>query len=356
MADKTSIEWCHATINAISGCTPTSPGCTNCFAMRAGSMNRPHHPSTGLTQPSKAGHVWTGAVRLNEAALVKPLAWGKPRRIFWNAHGDPWHESVPFEWVDREMAIAARTPQHRHLFLTKRSGRMRRYFTNTHTPERILEAAKQLGGLPKTWSWPLPNVWLGVSVEDQQRADERIPDLLATPAAIRFASAEPLLGPLNLMRVMTSAVPGAKWINALTGCAFGEFGNPGPRISYGLDWVIVGGESGQGSRPLHPVWPRSLLRQCLDTRTAFLMKQWGDWLEHEIACDLLGDDNPMLSDGQARLKGRRGDLLVMDGKTFVRVGKKTAGRTLDHVIWDQYPELFPHEQLQPARAAEAVPA
>ena len=107
MADGTSIEWCHATINAISGCTPVSPGCTNCYAMRAGGMNRPHHPSAGLTQPGKAGHVWTGAVRLNEEWLRKPLAWQQARRIFWNAHGDPWHESVPFEWVDREMAIAA---------------------------------------------------------------------------------------------------------------------------------------------------------------------------------------------------------------------------------------------------------
>ena len=345
MADKTSIEWCHATINAISGCTPVSPGCTNCYAMRAGAMHRPHHPSTGLTQPTKAGHVWTGAVRLNEAALVKPLAWRQPRRIFWNAHGDPWHESVPIEWVDREMAIAALTPQHRHLFLTKRSRGMLRYFTNPDTPERILEAAKQLGGLPTSWNWPLPNAWLGVSVEDQQRADESVYDLLQTPAAIRFLSAEPLLGPLDLTAVAYRPSFASTHFNALRRHV---------RQETALDWVILGGES--GPRPMHPNWARSLLRQCNTARVPFLFKQWGDWLEHEVACDILGDDNPMLSDGQVRNKGKRGDLLVMDGKTFIRVGKKAAGRTLDHVIWDQYPELFPHEQLQSARSAEAVPA
>lgn len=380
MADRTHIEWCHATINAISGCTPVSPGCTNCYAMRAGGMNRPHHPSAGLTQPSKAGHVWTGAVRLNEEWLRKPLAWQQPRRIFWNAHGDPWHESVPFEWVDREMAIAALTPRHRHLFLTKRSARMRRYFANAHTPERILEAAKAIKALPAQWSWPLPNVWLGVSVEDQTRAEERLPDLLQTPAAIHFASAEPLLGPLDLTRVMTNAEPWAERVNALTGRTYGAFGEPGPRMSLGLDWVIVGGESGPGSRPMHPDWDRSLLRQCLDTRTAFLMKQWGDWAPVSEMTDEQVDRcyAPAPEHDPEARRRRLVDACVLhadgsrfDGKamyefgafaansramTMMRVGKRAAGRTLDRVIWDQYPELFPHEQLQPAAAQEALPA
>lgn len=338
MADKTSIEWCHATINAISGCTPVSPGCTNCYAMRSGGMNRPHHPSNGLTQPSKAGHVWTGAVRLNEEWLRKPLAWQQPRRIFWNAHGDPWHESVPFEWVDREMAIAALTPRHRHLFVTKRSARMRRYFANPHTPERILEAAKRLKALPTQWSWPLPNVWLGVSVEDQTRADERIPDLLATPAAVRFLSAEPLLGSVDIEQWLHDSTC-TEWPGT---CICTE-----PR-EIRVDWVIIGGESGPGSRPMHPDWARNLRDQCNAARVPFLFKQWGDWVP---ASDGFWPHN-------ASVKCR----LMLDGTrhprghAMWRTGKRAAGRTLDRVIWDQYPELFPHEQLQPAPPQDAVPA
>ena len=359
MADGTCIEWCHATVNAISGCMPVSPGCTNCYAMRAGSMNRPHHPATGLTQPSKAGHVWTGAVRLNEAVLVKPLAWAKPRRIFWNAHGDPWHESVPFEWVDREMAIAALTPHHRHLFLTKRSARMRRYFANTHTPERILEAAKQLRALPATWSWPLPNVWLGVSGEDLHHAEERIADLVKTPAAVRWLSGEPLLGPIQTL---------SPWF---TGAELAD----GKRVN-GIDWVVVGGESGHGARPMHPDWVREIRDQCNAARIPFLFKQWGSW----APISEMSDEQIDRAYAPAPVRdpeGRRRCLVNQcvlhrnrerfDGKamfcrpafeqrsgamTMFEIGKRAAGRTLDRVIWDQYPELFPHEQLP--RAAEAA--
>ena len=114
MSDNTPIEWTDATANVINGCGPISPGCTNCYAMRSGGRNLPGHPATGLTKPRKAGHVWTGEVRFNERALQQVLRWKKPRKIFWNAHGDMFHENVPDEWIDRCFAVMALTPHHQH--------------------------------------------------------------------------------------------------------------------------------------------------------------------------------------------------------------------------------------------------
>lgn len=385
MADRSAIEWCHATINAISGCSLESPGCTNCYAMRAGGQNRPHHPSTGLTQPTKAGHVWTGAVRLNEEWLRRPLTWAKPRRIFWNAHGDPFHPSVPFEWVDRELAVAALTPQHRHILLTKRSSRMRRYFENPHLPERILDAARYLKALPASWQWPLPNLWLGVSVEDQPRADERIPDLLATPAAVRFLSCEPLLGPVDLLKFTdpTGACCGGEPENHCAGCpsdAPWRYSIPSSDGQWAfdptIDWVIVGGESGAGARPMHPAWSRALRDQCADAGIPFLMKQWGDWAPVSEMDDALIEgiyepaperdpeasrrckvEQCVLHDDGTRFDGRAmyemGAFLAGTGAmTMFKVGKKRAGRLLYGVLHDAYPELFAHELRQP----EAVDA
>jgi len=325
MADNSKIEWCHATVNAISGCTPISPGCTNCYAMRAGGLNRPHHPSNGLTTLTRAGHVWTGAVRLNDAWLRRPLTWQKPRRIFWNAHGDAWHESVPVEWIDRELAVAALTPHHRHLFLTKRSTHMRRYFEDPSTPERILDQCKDLGGLPRRWQWPLPNVWLGVSVEDQARAEERIPDLLDTPAALRWLSCEPLLGPVDLTFLKTGLFKGA---GSLEGRTVQRITNCLSRAD-GIKWAVVGGESGHGARPMHPAWPVSLLDQCEEAGIPFLFKQWGEYSAHDM-----GTEDP------------RSIALDPDHVEYTRVGKTRAGRRLHGRLHDGYPELFAWEKAR----------
>ena len=393
MGDGTQLEWTDATVNVVNGCTVCSPGCTNCYAMRAGGRNLPGHPSTGLTKPSKAGHVWTGEVRFNERALLQPLRWKRPRRIFWNAHGDLFHENVPDDWIDRCFAVMALTPQHQHQVLTKRSARMRAYFAERWqgTPARQIDCGSAgiidipAGGetgrryqieiaceelildldladtendalwtddgslILSQWQWPLPNVWLGVSVEDQQRADERIPDLLATPAATRFLSCEPLLGPIDLTRVFLgeggfdpASDAGPEWkaiksvrfnVNALVGA---------PSIAWGkLDWVIVGGESGPGARPMHPDWARSLRDQCAAASVPFLFKQWGDWREtngpkttsHHRA---VGAGTHWLnSAGVLRPISELGS--IYHEYKVAMLGKKAAGRLLDGVQHDGMP-------------------
>jgi len=333
MADNTKIEWADATVNAINGCSLASPGCTNCYAMRLAGTRMKHHPSrTGLTQDSKAGPVWTGEVRLNEKALLEPLAWKRPRRIFWNAHGDTFHDAVPDEWIDRLFAVAALTPQHTHMILTKRSTRMREYLAGLvnrkmavwramYGEARTQAASAQLDswyGGPSAAQWPLPNVWLGVSVEDQTRADERIPDLLATPAAVRFISAEPLLGPVDLDRLPAYTYGEPCYHSALRA----EFWHPSwdgpePLADGRIDWVIVGGESGPGARPMHPNWARSLRDQCAAAGVAFHFKQWGEHIAHSAPDATWKDGTPVPAD--------------LGPVTYQRVGKKAAGRLLDGV-------------------------
>lgn len=258
MSDGTKIEWTEATWNIVTGCSVHSPGCTNCYAMKLAGTRLQHHRSrAGLTVPSKAGPVWSGEVRFNDQWLDQPLRWRRPRRIFVCAHGDLFHESVPDAWLDKVFAVMALCPQHNFQVLTKRSARMRQYLNNFTIPlmdgfEQWLGSA--LKGRNPFAHWPLPNVWMGVSVEDQERADERIPDLMATPAAVRWLSCEPLLGPIDFR-----CVPGFN------------------RIGYDLSrwWVVVGGESGDGARPMHPAWPRLLRDLCGNARVPFFFKQWG---------------------------------------------------------------------------------
>ena len=308
MADHTKIEWADATVNAVNGCSVVSPGCSNCYAMRLAGTRMKNHPTrAGLTNNSKAGPVWNGEVRLHEPALLQPLRWRRPRKIFWNAHGDLFHPSVPDEWIDRVFAVCGLSPQHTHMILTKRSERMRQYLNDKVTPHRIDLIQVDLyhdhkmirrdvfgdeGKKLASSVWPLPNVWLGVSVEDQARADERIPDLLATPATKRFISAEPLLGPVDLTHIcllpkLPGSIRGGIHLNSLAGKYF-ESGqpyinwdtdtpypdNPEP---LSIDWVIVGGESGPNARPMYPDWARGLRDECAEFGVPFMFKQWGEW-------------------------------------------------------------------------------
>ena len=317
MSDNTKIEWTDATWNPIVGCSVVSPGCTNCYAMRlAGGRLREHPSRQGLTAPSKADPVWTGEVRLIEGALDQPLRWARPRRIFVCAHGDLFHENVPDEWIDRVFAVMALAPRHSFQVLTKRPERMRDYF------------GRWLG-----YPWPLPNVWLGVSVEDQARADERLPILLDTPAAALFVSAEPLLGPVDLTKYMHDSDCAFASIGPIEPCTCSE-----PR-EVGLDWVVVGGESGPGARPMHPDWARSLRDQCAAARVPFFFKQHGEWI--------WAPESMNFAEAAAWAGGRRFEH-HSNGGTAVRIGKKVAGRVLDSRLHDAMPS--------PARAEARAPS
>ena len=279
MAANSKIEWTDATWNPVTGCSIVSPGCTNCYAMRLAGTRLKHTPSrTGLTKDTKAGPVWNGQVRLNEGWLDQPLRWKRPRRIFVCAHGDLFAENVPDEWIDRVFAVMALSPQHTFQVLTKRAARMRDYLNGDWSIRIIGALPGHVAGWLSSGRNILPNVWLGVSAERQQEADERIPDLLATPAAVRFVSAEPLLGPVDFTRIIHRDPAKFSWLNysprlnALTGNYPLLEGTRDPHPER-LDWIIVGGESGNAARPMHPAWARSIRDQCAAAGTAFFMKQ-----------------------------------------------------------------------------------
>lgn len=364
MAEKSSIEWTDATWNPITGCSVVSPGCTNCYAMKlAGTRLKDHPTRAGLTKATKAGPVWTGEVRLNEEWLQQPLRWTKGRRVFVCAHGDLFHESVPDAWIDRVFAVMAMALNHTFQVLTKRAARMRAYLSDETLQSRIaLVIAESApvgrlltncpvftpGGSP-SWAmekWPLPNVWVGVSAEDQTRADERIIELLATPAAVRFVSLEPLLGPIELCNV------GKRWdlgketaIDALSGHRM--VGMPDlqptahvvPHFDRGLDWVIVGGESQHGSRPMHPAWARALRAQCIAAGVPFFFKQWGDWAPSGGPTIIEASNGVAWPDGTIG----RGSAAENGGEgTFMFPARaKLNGRTLDGRTWDEMPRARP---------------
>jgi protein gp37 len=387
MGDGTKIEWTDATANVINGCSLASPGCTNCYAMRlAGTRLKDHPTRKGLTKPSKAGPVWTGDVRFHEPALLQVLRWQTPRMIFWNAHGDMFHPNVPNEWIDRCFAVMALTPQHTHQVLTKRADRMRAYFAGDQLRWRIdgeMDAiiADRVDPLARRSNdlrarapdleetWPLPNVWLGVSVEDQARAKERIPDLLATPAAVRWLSCEPLLGPIYLTDVSddSTALDPECWgdcaCDSLYGFDAGCRRNGGDgNLTRKIDWAVVGGESGPAARPMHPAWARSLRDQCAEAGVPFLFKQWGEWAPicemSEEAIDGAYHPAPVSRpDASRKCKVDQcvlhSDATRFDGRfmferpafeqgsgamTMMAIGKRAAGRSLDGVQHDGYPK------------------
>lgn len=308
MSDGTKIEWTDVSWNPIRATLPTtgdtgwhcervSPGCQNCYA-ETFNQNR-FGTRLPYTRPSRD----VVAVWLDDDVLVKPLRWRKPRRVFVCSMTDLFGEWATDDQLDRVFAVMALTPHITYQVLTKRPERMRTYLSASHREGEVARAAMLLplrakqdrvvseivywgrnnsgGLLPVGFDpWPLPNVWVGVSVEDQQRADERIPILLETPAAVRFLSCEPLLGPVTLHGHPVSP-SGGVWFDYLLGGGSGRYGEAfalggdldGPLVP--IDWVIVGGESGPGARPCDVGWIRGIVQQCEAAGVPVFVKQLG---------------------------------------------------------------------------------
>lgn len=347
---STEIEWTDETWNFLAGCSPVSEGCRNCYAAKeAIRLAGNPHPAIGgkyagtaemrgLGRARRA--VFTGRVNFHAPALEKPLRVQKPRRWFVNSMSDLFHPEVPFEVVDRAFAVMALCPQHTFQILTKRPERMAEYLSAPDAPRRISRAAAEFQGLPMAMIlWPLPNVWLGTSVENQAAADERIPKLALCPAAVRFLSCEPLLGPVDVRW----------WFHPE-----GDFYDGIPKRSEPrrplLDWVIVGGESGPRARPMHPDWARSLRDQCQAAGVAFFFKQWGEyapstWQDPNATprhgyISPTGAGEPLPSPGNGCGYGPA-ELEARGCACVDRVGKKAAGRRLDGREWSEYPALEP---------------
>ena len=395
MSDRSAIEWTDASWNPIRArnlktgkvgwhCEHASDGCmgpcySEAFNKRLG---------TGL--PFKPGHRKDIEIFLDDEMLTLPLRWKKPRKIFVCSMTDLFADFVPDEWIDRVFAVMALCPQHTFQVLTKRAERMRDYFIgkerylDVHPLEdrynAINDAINQIA--PAHWckrelqdyydeGLPLPHVWLGVSAERQEEADERIPLLLQTPAAVRFVSCEPLLGPIDLNHIAApEKVEGEEWtFSALQqgdvydmrsvddrDQAFWVSGD-GPYRDHALDLVIDGGESGSGARPSHVDWFRRLRDDCVGADVAYFHKQNGEWLGGtQFTADLWRRDTPpgeysrfQHMQWTGTLEGWIGGDEFEEGdcECHYRVGKKAAGRLLDGREWNE----FPHQTTKAEAAA-----
>ena len=281
MSDRSTIEWTEATWNPTTGCDQVSPGCDNCYALtlakRLKAMGNPKYQDDGDLQTSGPGF----ALTLHKDELALPCRWKSPRVIFVNSMSDLFHPEVPDQFIEDVFQVMADTPRHTYQVLTKRS-------------QRLVKLATRL-------PWP-ENIWMGVSVETD-RYCFRVDHLSGVPSAIRFVSAEPLLGEL-------------------------------PSLSLdAIDWVIAGGESGTNARPMHPSWVFDLRDRCLESDTAFFFKQWGAWTPRD-------DDNAVLvvNDGSFVAEP---DSTSIPGSPILmrRVSKSEAGRELEGRTWDQMPRV-----------------
>lgn len=258
--------------NPVVGCTPVSAGCAHCYAKR---IFERFHPGESFSD-----------VKCLEDRLEQPFRWKKPTRIFVNSMSDLFHPDVPDVFIHKVFRVIIENPRHTFLVLTKR-------------PERMIDRVPV---------FPVSNVWLGVSVEDQKTADERIPILLQIPAAIRFVSVEPMLGAVNLKQYLVGDCRAAE--------------NVSRNDRMGLDWLICGGESGPWARPIHQDWARSLRDQCQAAGVPFFFKQWGEWT----------------SEYPQKVSMANRKQTYVHGSVFYRIGKTSAGRLLDGLEWNEYPE------------------
>ncbi|WP_241301099.1 phage Gp37/Gp68 family protein [Burkholderia cenocepacia] len=321
MSENSKIEWTDHTFNPFIGCTKVSPGCDHCYAE--------HLMDTRLHKVVWGAH--GGRVRTSAVTWREPIRWNERHAEFFAAHGrrqrvfcaslaDVFDNAVHPMWRADLFELIKRTPNLDWLLLTKRIG---------NAQEMIQASVECLMDADRDWPWP--NVWLGATIVNQAEADRDIPKLLAVPARVRFLSMEPLLGPVDL----TSIPWGGLRVSSLQGWSSPE---------HGLHWVIVGGESGPGARPMHPDWARDLRDQCAAAGVPFLFKQWGEWApgencggpptRTERVADWFGDEWSF----STMTPGEHDGLSYDDEPTVYRVGKKTAGRHLDGRTYDEFPE------------------
>ena len=322
MSENTKIEWCDATVNWWAGCTKVSPACDKCYAERM--AGRLWKTQWGAGQPRTK---FIGAAAALQALDRKAERLGRPLKVFHNSLSDFLDKEVPMEWRLEAMRGMATTPHLIHLILTKRIGNFASLFGDYKT-------------VPL-----LPNVWLGATIVNQEEADRDIPKLLAVPAAKRFLSMEPLLGPVDLENIQLRRGTGD--VEAFSALRFDGDAEDKPELGTAtLDWVIVGGESGPGARPMHPDWARSLRDQCEAAGVPFLFKQWGEWGEAD-AVETYGQaphgwwENDPEDGGYPRQSfpgPMRGGIELSSLRPEVfRVGKKAAGRLLDGRTHDGFP-------------------
>ncbi len=274
-----NIGWTDESWNPITGCTKISPGCANCYA-EVITLKFNYGPAflPGVTE-----------IKLHDDRMKKPTTWRKPRMIFVNSMSDMWHDEVPDAFLDTMFAIMSITPQHTYQILTKRPDRMYEYVTSKDVSERVAElltlafvmncghsaesglaaSYQRTGAVP----WPLPNVWLGVSTENQYWADKRIPVLLRTPAAVRFISAEPLLKAIDLKPAFDPFWNVDDMTKTMLGQGLFNSDQADSMKRRTLDWVIVGGESGKGHRPMNVGWAKDIAGQCVAFGVPIFMKQ-----------------------------------------------------------------------------------
>lgn len=322
MAENTAIEWADHTFNPWVGCTKVSPGCDHCYA-----------ESWAKRAGKAAGVEWGGERRrTSEANWRKPLQWnklseqwvhrGQRARVFCASLADVFDNQVPVEWRADLLHLILTTPHLDWLLLTKRIG----------NASALIEEA--LCHLMEQVTWPFPNVWLGATVVNQAEADRDIPKLLQVPARVRFLSIEPMLGPINLLATGDT-------LCRCDGCLSMAKQHPESAGLQRIDWVICGGESGPGARPMHPDWAMALRNQCAAAGVPFLFKQWGEWCPRGPE----GWGYPCV-DGVPRLRmtdrGHNGQDLAAEGGNDVwmnRAGKKAAGRQLAGRTHDEFPKV-----------------
>jgi protein gp37 len=376
VGDRTGIEWTESTWNPIRGCSRVSEGCRHCYAETvAARFSGPGQAYEGLARRTTSGEArWTGIARLVPKVLDQPIRWDRPRKVFVNSMSDLFHESLTNEEIAAVFGVMAAAPHHTFQVLTKRPQRMTEWFEwfrqetyDTHRKyvlapyvanelgdgsdedqrrqhSRILSIYEVQGGhAQRDIPWPLPHVWVGVSVENQAAADTRIPLLLQTPAAVRFLSCEPLLGAVDVSR----------WLGAglTTRDGSERLHRDDPRTphtggvwDFGLDWVIAGGESGPGARPMHPGWVRGLRDQCAAADVALFFKQMGEWADvtddpsRGAAHDrIILPSGEVIGGGYKEKGGVDPDWQERGAAWMSKVGKKKAGSRLDAVEHKAFP-------------------